>query len=510
MEKVLVVDSRHRIGEALNVQLMVSDMEEDFTIMSFSPENKGELQEFVKGKGFSYALVEHDELDRTCTKQEFGSIPIYGYAKEAKAVASFDRNAIPYMGIAPDAEEMIPIMEAISKGQIPAVGTPAAKPDNSRAATPARPEPPRRKVVEDEEDEEVSASPEDILKGIEAAKNPPPAPVAPVRRDPAHPPVQQPPQNADRPRRDETVKPFQVTAYDETMEQRRPVEMQEEKRTKVISVYSAKGGVGKSTLSANIALYLSMMDHGRDKYRVCLVDYNIESGDVRTLLGFKGDKLVDMGIWAEDIHQMIKRNANPNHITFTRDQIYRYLTPYHDKTGLYVLLAPMLHENAQFIEAEEIQVMLRNIIQNGEFDFVICDTADNTSDSSYCALEASDEVFLVCTQDVTTATRNDSVMRSLKHTGMDMSKFSIIINNVTSKRKAGVSVSEIESYFEGYPCIGRVHESSDVLHANNYASPLVLKPRHAFTEDLKKIVLHILNQKDEDEAPKKGGLFRRK
>ena len=241
------------------------------------------------------------------------------------------------------------------------------------------------------------------------------------------------------------------------------------------------------------------------------MDYNIESGDVRTILGFKGEKLVDMGIWAEDIHQQLLHHANPNDITFTRDQIFRYLEPYHDKTGLYVLLAPQLHENAQFIEANEIKVMLDNIIKFGGFDFVICDTADNTSDSSYCALEASDTVCLVCTQDVTTATRNDSVLRSLKHTGMDMTKFRIIINNVTTKRKAGVSVGEIESYFEGYECIGRIHENSAVLHANNYASPLVLKPNNPFTEDLRNVVLYLLGNKGTDQAPKKKrGLFMRK
>lgn len=503
MQKVLIVDPRYRIGEFLNVQLMVSEYEDYFSINAIVPEKKGEVKEFLKGKNFDFVLIEHDMLDRRCTKQEFGSIPVYGYAMEAKSVASFDKNGIPYMGIAPDAEEMVPMLDAIAKGEVPVVKQPAPVAQTVE--------------VEDDDEEEIVASAEEVLKGLSAPAKPvtptpaPPAPPEPVQPEPSKQKEEDPPRE-ERRRVEDTVKPFEFQTYQEYQMPERQIAPQEHK-TRVLSVYSAKGGVGKSTLSANLALYLSMMDHGRGKYRVCLVDYNIESGDIRTLLGFKGEKLVDMGIWAEDIHQMLKRGMSPGAISFSREQIYRYLTPYHDKTGLYVLLAPMLHENAQFIEANEIQIMLQNIIRNGEFDFVICDTADNTSDSSYCALEASDEVYLVCTQDVTTATRNDSVMRSLKHTGMDMSKFRIIINNVTSKRKAGVSVTDIEKYFEGYPCVGRIHENTDVLHANNYASPLVLKPHNEFTEDLRKIVLYILNEKDEESSKKKGvlgRLFKRK
>ena len=140
--------------------------------------------------------------------------------------------------------------------------------------------------------------------------------------------------------------------------------------------------------------------------------------------------------------------------------------------------------------------MLDNIIQYGGFDFVVCDTADNTSDSSYYALEKSEMVLLICTQDVTTANRNDSALRSLKLSGMDMSKFKVVVNEVTSRKRSGVSVAEVESHFSEYECIGRVHESSDVIHANNFSKPLVLKPNHEFTNDLRGIIEYILKRKE--------------
>lgn len=95
-------------------------------------------------------------------------------------------------------------------------------------------------------------------------------------------------------------------------------------KTKVVTVYSAKGGVGKTTIATETASLLSMTssNHAPGKYRVCIVDYNIDFGDVLTTLDYsqRGRTLID---WAVEIDEMIANGEEPDSIKFTQEEIDR-------------------------------------------------------------------------------------------------------------------------------------------------------------------------------------------
>ena len=85
------------------------------------------------------------------------------------------------------------------------------------------------------------------------------------------------------------------------------------KRAKIITVYSAKGGVGKTTISCELASYLALTEHGRDKFKVCIVDYNIDFGDVMGTLLYNPNKAC-MTLWADEIRGQLEREqAWPSH-----------------------------------------------------------------------------------------------------------------------------------------------------------------------------------------------------
>ena len=148
------------------------------------------------------------------------------------------------------------------------------------------------------------------------------------------------------------------------------------KPAKVITVFSAKGGVGKTTIACELATFLSLTNHGKGKFRVCLVDYDLMFGDILSTLNFNPNQ-ANMMDWIADLDKKHKAGQEWNAISYDAGQIERFLQK-KEESGLYSLIAPITNFDYMKISNEEIVnlcgTMLRNIVENGDFDFVIVDT----------------------------------------------------------------------------------------------------------------------------------------
>jgi Mrp family chromosome partitioning ATPase len=89
----------------------------------------------------------------------------------------------------------------------------------------------------------------------------------------------------------------------------------------VIMVLSGKGGVGKSTVSVNLAYALS--NHG---FRVGLLDLDMHGPNIPKMLGIEDHKLALMGEMIEPVHITGNSRSSPWH--------FSSLTPVHQSSGV--------------------------------------------------------------------------------------------------------------------------------------------------------------------------------
>lgn len=161
-------------------------------------------------------------------------------------------------------------------------------------------------------------------------------------------------------------------------------------------------------------------------------------------------------------------------------------------------------------------VIIDNLIQYGGFDFVVCDTGNNTRDCSIISLEKADEVLLVVTQDVNTANCNSSFLSTMRKVGFDMNKIRLVINKARPAKIVAISTEELEEAFvnpntgKPYPCITRIKDNNEVKHANNLGEPLVYNSSHEFTRSIGIIAKEIIGDHFVlGEPEKKKGFFKK-
>lgn len=318
-----------------------------------------------------------------------------------------------------------------------------------------------------------------------------------------------PPKNTrKRPVEKKSEKHEKMKVYnDPEMEKQLMEDMGKKKpKTKVVTVYSAKGGVGKTTIAVELATYLSLVTRGRKRLRVCIVDYNIDFGDVSTTLAIpkKGSNLA---YWADEIRGFLAQGKAPEDIEYSKEEIEEWLRV-DEKTGLYILPAPVTNEDSSEIVGEELDIILYNLKKNGEFDFIICDTGNNTRNTTMSAIEFADMILMVVDQNINTASCDERFLNTMKVLNFDLSKTRLVVNRVMPSRMTTIPIQELLACFP-YDCAGKLKYSTDVIKATNLGKPLALNdPDNEYVKQMSEIVAYLLDDDSfTEERPKKKSLL---
>jgi len=223
---------------------------------------------------------------------------------------------------------------------------------------------------------------------------------------------------------------------------------------KIITVWSPKGGVGKTTMAVNMALALS--EQGARK--VCLVDMDLAFGDVAITMQLFPTHTIEQAIGAEN--------------SLDADLLSGLLTRHAD--SLMILAAPTHPDVRDRISPALVAAVLKTLRQT--FDYIVVDTAPAFDEQTLTALDETDELVLVATLDVPTLKNVKVALETLELLQVAEGHRYLLLNRADDE--VGISADRVENIL-GLAPAAKVATSVEIAAATNAGQPIMLKnPSH--------------------------------
>jgi len=225
--------------------------------------------------------------------------------------------------------------------------------------------------------------------------------------------------------------------------------------TEVIVVTSGKGGVGKTTLTANLGVALARLGK-----KVLLIDADIGLRNLDMILGLENRIVYDILDVLED--------RVPAEKAFVKD-----------KRGLNLFLLPANQtKNKDAVNTDKWLELVESIKSKGEFDYIIIDSPAGIEQGFKIAVSPSDRAYIVVNPEVSSVRDADRVIGLLE--SMNKENYWVIVNRIRwkmVKRGEMLSVEDIVDILKA-PLIGVIPEEEKLVDFTNRGEPIVLHPKY--------------------------------
>ncbi|HNS71497.1 MAG TPA: ATPase, T2SS/T4P/T4SS family [bacterium] len=248
--------------------------------------------------------------------------------------------------------------------------------------------------------------------------------------------------------------------------------------TKIISFFSTKGGVGKTTLSLNVAV--SLAAEGK---KVLLVDMDFSGPqDMAKMLDVPANK------------SMINIISSWEEVKTEKENIKKYVT--HTNLDNLHLLSSILHpREVGKITSESVRDIFDLLRENAIYDFIVVDAGRDFTDHLIRIFDSSNLIFLVVTPDVLSVYQTEWFLDTFQSLHFPLKMLKMVLNRAESK--GGVSWQEIKLLFP-LEIFAKIPSEGQVVGlALNRGKPVVLdSKRSRISESIRDLALQLINSED--------------
>jgi pilus assembly protein CpaE len=223
------------------------------------------------------------------------------------------------------------------------------------------------------------------------------------------------------------------------------------RQPKIISIFSSKGGVGKTIMSTNLAV--ALREQTRDD--VLLVDLDLQFGDVTEMLNVNPRvSIIDL---ISDLNKIEEKEINNYFLAHS--------------SGIKILAAPQQPEQADRVGQEDIKELFSLFIKS--FDYIIVDLPPLFNETTLGAIQVSDYVLVVTTMEVPTLKNIKSSLEILAKLEYPKEKIKVVINRYKDNNE--LKIDHIKKYLGVNKAYCVEDDMARVIDSINSGEPLIIR-----------------------------------
>lgn len=248
--------------------------------------------------------------------------------------------------------------------------------------------------------------------------------------------------------------------------------------SKIVVITSGKGGVGKTTTTANIATGIALRGH-----KTVAIDFDVGLRNLDLVMGCERRVIYDLV-------NVIKSEAKLQQALIRDKRIQ----------SLYMLPASQTRDK-DALDPEGVGRVIEELKQLG-FEYIICDSPAGIERGAQMAMYFADEAIVVTNPEVSSVRDSDRVLGLLSaktsraENGGEPINTHLLLTRYSPQQVARGEMLSVGDVLEilGIPFLGVIPESKAVLQASNKGTPVILDDMTEVSQAYQDVVFRFLGE----------------